>query len=77
MHLLPVAKSWRSAFIATLALFIVTRALTLTAFPIFNDEAIYLQYAQAMHDDWQKNKFISMNGSTRIGSRPCSIGSRR
>jgi 4-amino-4-deoxy-L-arabinose transferase-like glycosyltransferase len=31
-------------------------------FPIFNDEANSLQYSQAVHDDWQKNRFISMNG---------------
>lgn len=62
MHFLPAAKSWRTALLATLVLFVVSRAITLTAFPIFNDEAIYLQYAQAMHDDWEKNKFISMNG---------------
>ena len=43
-------------------LFLLTRGLTLTSFPIFNDEAIYLQYSQLIHDDWQKNQFISMNG---------------
>jgi 4-amino-4-deoxy-L-arabinose transferase-like glycosyltransferase len=53
---------WRIALLGAVALFIVTRALTLMAFPIFNDEAIYLQYSQAIHDSWQKNRFISMNG---------------
>jgi 4-amino-4-deoxy-L-arabinose transferase-like glycosyltransferase len=45
-----------------LGFFVLTRVLTLTAFPIFNDEAIYLQYSQRIHEDWAKNKFISMNG---------------
>jgi hypothetical protein len=45
-----------------LALFVLTRALTLTSFPIFNDEAIYLQYSQLIHDNWEQNKYISMNG---------------
>ncbi len=35
----------------------------LTALPIFNDEALYLQYAQSIHDDWKKNKFISMSAA--------------
>jgi 4-amino-4-deoxy-L-arabinose transferase-like glycosyltransferase len=62
MKLLPSANSWRTAFLTALGVFLLTRAMTLTSFPIFNDEAIYLQYSQAIHDDWQKNKFISMNG---------------
>jgi hypothetical protein len=45
-----------------LAAFLLTRGLTLMVFPIFNDEAIYLQYSQAIHDDWGKNRFISMSG---------------
>jgi 4-amino-4-deoxy-L-arabinose transferase-like glycosyltransferase len=53
---------WRSALVIALGLFLLTRFLTLAAFPIFNDEAIYLQYAQRIHEDWQKNKFVSMNG---------------
>lgn len=56
------AISWPSALFLVLALFVLTRALTITSFPIFNDEAIYLQYSQLIHDDWTKNKFISMNG---------------
>src|SRR2546423_297444 len=55
-------KRSRVALLVALCLFVLTRTLTLTAFPIFNDEAIYLQYSQRIHDDWQKNKFISMNG---------------
>src|SRR5688572_27727825 len=62
MTLLPAKENWRNALLILLAVFLVSRLLTLTAFPIFNDEAIYLQYAQRIHDDWQKNKFISMHG---------------
>lgn len=56
------AISWPPALLLVLALFVLTRAWTLTSFPIFNDEAIYLQYSQLIQDDWTKNKFISMNG---------------
>ena len=62
MELFPAAKWWRVAFVAAIGSFLLTRALLLSAFPIFNDEAIYLQYSQAIHDDWEKNRFISMNG---------------
>ena len=59
--LLPVAKSWRNALFILFGVFLLSRILTLASFPIFNDEAIYLQYAQRIHDDW-RNKFISMHG---------------
>ena len=62
MKFLPVAKAWRNALLILFGVFLLSRVLTLRSFPIFNDEAIYLQYAQRIHDDWQKNKFISMNG---------------
>ena len=62
MKLLTNAGSWRVALWFTLAAILFSRALTLMTFPIFSDEAIYLQYTQAIHDDWQKNKFISMSG---------------
>jgi len=53
---------WRTVLWIAFGLFVLTRVLTLTAFPIFNDEAIYLQYSQRIHENWAKNKFISMNG---------------
>lgn len=56
------ARRWRSWFLIALAAFLLTRALTLMVFPIFNDEANSLQFSQAIHDDWQKNRFISMSG---------------
>ena len=62
MTFLPAPKPWRNALLILFGVFLVSRLLTLTAFPIFNDEAIYLQYAQRIHDDWQQNKFISMHG---------------
>jgi len=43
-------------------LFVMSRALTLMAFPIFNDEAIYIQYAQSIHENWHQNRFVSMAG---------------
>ena len=52
----------RVGLLVALGLFLLSRLLTLTAFPIFNDEAIYLQYSQKIHEDWQKNKFVSMHG---------------
>jgi Dolichyl-phosphate-mannose-protein mannosyltransferase len=57
-----ISRSWRIWFLIALAAFLLTRGLTLMVFPIFNDEAIYLQYSQAIHDDWGKNRFISMSG---------------
>ena len=53
---------WRIGLFVALGFFLLTRFLTLTALPIFNDEAIYLQYSQRIHEDWTKNKFVSMNG---------------
>src|ERR1044071_6971606 len=53
---------WRIGLFVALGLFLLSRILSLTAFPIFNDETIYLQYSQLIHDNWDKNKFISMNG---------------
>ncbi len=61
MPFLPAEKSWRRILFCALAFFLLSRLLTLTAFPIFNDEAIYLQYAERIHADWAKNKFISMD----------------
>ena len=56
------ASRWRriSFWLAT-ALFVATRLATLLSFPIFNDEAIYLQYSQFIHDDFHTYKFVSMN----------------
>jgi hypothetical protein len=51
---------WRIGLFVALGLFLLSRILSLTAFPIFNDEAIYLQYSQLIHDNWDKNAFISM-----------------
>jgi 4-amino-4-deoxy-L-arabinose transferase-like glycosyltransferase len=62
MRFLPLAKACRNALLILFALFLLSRVLSLKAFPIFNDEAIYLHYSQRIHEDWHQNKFISMHG---------------
>lgn len=57
----PADQSWRWLLGAALAVFLLTRVLALQAFPIFNDEALYLQYAQSIHADWAQHKFVSMD----------------
>jgi hypothetical protein len=61
-QLLLSSNRERTALLAVFVLFLATRVLTVMSFPIFNDEALYLQYTQRIHDDWDKNKFVSMNG---------------
>src|ERR1041385_8225185 len=51
-------------------LFLTTRIGTLLSFPIFNDEAIYLQYSQFIHDDFGTYKFVSMNNIFRDWKPP-------
>jgi hypothetical protein len=51
----------RICFWLATGLFVTTRLATLLSFPIFNDEAIYLQYSQFIHDDFRTYKFVSMN----------------
>lgn len=63
MQLGHARRPWRYSLLAIFALFLFTRALTLMAFPIFNDEAIYIRYAQLIHENWSANKFVSMNNS--------------
>lgn len=63
MPFLPAEKSWRRLFFSALVFFLLSRVLTLTSFPIFNDEAIYLQYAERIHANWAKNKFISIDNA--------------
>ncbi len=46
--------------IPLLLLFIALRFLWLLNFPIFNDEALYINYSQLMHADWDGAKFISV-----------------
>jgi hypothetical protein len=53
------SRGWRWVLAAGFAVFVATRLATLMSFPVFNDEAIYLQYSQAIHADFAKNKFIS------------------
>lgn len=44
---------------AGIGIFLLGRLLTLMSFPIFNDEGIYLQYSQLIHDDFGKYRLIS------------------
>lgn len=62
MSFFSAAWNSRKVLLATVGLFLVSRALLLPAFPIFNDEAIYIQYAQRIHDNWHQNRFVSMTG---------------
>src|SRR5207249_8521531 len=48
MKILPHAISRHGGLLLAIVLFVLTRTLTLTTFPIFNDEAIYLQYSQSI-----------------------------
>lgn len=41
-------------------LFLITRLFLLSAFPVFNDEALYIDRTQSIHEDWDKNKYMSM-----------------
>jgi len=49
------------AFLAIVAVLLIVRFSGLLAFPIFNDEAIYIQYSQLMADNFSKFKFISID----------------
>jgi 4-amino-4-deoxy-L-arabinose transferase-like glycosyltransferase len=52
----------RFFLLGAVLVFLVVRAATIGSFPIFSDESLYLQYAQLIHGDWSKYKFISMDG---------------
>ena len=48
-------------FLLLLAVFFLSRIIVSSAFPIFNDEAIYIQYAQGINANFSQYKFISIN----------------
>jgi Dolichyl-phosphate-mannose-protein mannosyltransferase len=52
-------RFWKYLLWVAVGVYFLTRVATLMAFPVFNDEAIYLQYTQAIHSDFSKYKFIS------------------
>ncbi len=58
-----MTKSKGIVFIGGLlvAVFLIIRFSNLLAFPIFNDEGIYLQYSQLIHQDFSKFRFISID----------------
>lgn len=53
--------SVQTAFI--LALFLLMRFAFLTAFPISNDESLYINYTQLIDADWDKWKFVSVRNA--------------
>lgn len=48
-------------FLAIVVVFFITRFWGILDYPIFNDESLYVQYSQLMHDDFSANKYISVN----------------
>lgn len=54
------ATAARIAFAAILLVFMLSRFVNIGAFPIFNDEAIYIQYAQTIHMDFGRYAYVSM-----------------
>ena len=48
-------------FTLIIVFFIFSRFFNILAFPIFNDESIYLQYSQLVNQDFAKFKFISVD----------------
>ncbi|MFA5051050.1 MAG: glycosyltransferase family 39 protein [Patescibacteria group bacterium] len=53
-------KNFLVLFILIFFCFILLRFLNLGVFPIFNDEAIYLNWAKAIHNNWTEFKYISI-----------------
>lgn len=56
------SKRIRRVLLGVVLLFLLVRLPVLWAMPIFNDESIYLQYSQLIHEDFSKSKFISLQG---------------
>jgi len=54
-------------------LYIFTRLSAIFLLEPHNDEVIYTQYAVHIAENWEKNKFISMNGSTIDYIEPLSL----
>lgn len=48
-------------FFLLLLIFVITRFLVISSFPIFNDESIYLQYSQLINENPERYWFISMD----------------
>jgi len=59
MSLLRSQAFWKYLFWGGVALFFLARLFTLMSFPIFNDEAIYIQYSQLIHQDFGQFKFVA------------------
>lgn len=57
-----VMRLWQWILWIGVGLFVLSRVFLLLSFPVFNDEAIYLQYSQLVHQDFDKYKFVSEGG---------------
>ncbi len=51
-------------------IFVGMRLATIRAFPIFNDESLYVQYSQLIHSDPEGYKFISVHNQFRDWKPP-------
>ena len=63
-------RSWQWVLWVGVGVFILTRVLTLASFPIFNDEAIYIQYTQYIHEDFSQYRLISAGGNAYLDWKP-------
>jgi len=52
-------RVWKYVLGVGVATYLLLRLLTLMSFPVFNDEANFLQYSQAVHSDFAKYKYVS------------------
>lgn len=53
----------RVGILVTFGIFVLSRLLSLGSFPIFNDEALYVQYSQLISQNWSRYKFISVDNA--------------
>ena len=52
-------RFWKWVLWVGICVFLLTRLLTIASFPIFNDEAIYVQYSQVIHEDFAQYRLLS------------------
>src|ERR1044072_5548290 len=62
-------RFWQWVLWVGIGFFLLSRIFVLLSFPVFNDEAIYLQYAQLIHQDFGKYQFVS-EGAMYAGWKP-------
>lgn len=66
-------SAYFSAFWVLLVVFALTRFVGLMNKPVENDEPLYVQYMQQMHDDFAKNKWVSVKNSFGEWKPPLSF----